>query len=96
MIIRSRFRLFLLIFTAACLAGVGCSPKGAVHPDGEDNYGCKEPPPDTLTSAGVDARLAESTFGKVVTGSVDFKTNPSVVSLTSQAVRDARVNHFVF
>lgn len=68
----------------------GCSPK-PVPTGGEDKYGCKEPPPDTFTSAGVDAHFAQSTFGKVVTGDVDIKTNPSVVSMASQAVMNARV-----
>ncbi|HRI38445.1 MAG TPA: hypothetical protein PLO50_07810, partial [Nitrospira sp.] len=63
----------------------------AVSPNSEDKFGCKEPPPDTFTSAGVDAHFAQSTFGKVVTGDVDIKTNPSVVSLASQAVMNARV-----
>ncbi len=83
------------IVLSVCIACAGCAPKGIVHPGGEDNYGCKEPPPDTFTSAGVDARFAESMFGKVVTGSVDFKTHPSVVTLASQAVRDARISNFL-
>lgn len=83
------------IVLSACIVCAGCAPKGIVHPGGEDNYGCKEPPPDTFTSAGVDARFAESTFGKVITGSVDFTTNPSVVTLASQAVRDARISNYL-
>jgi hypothetical protein len=83
------------IVLSVCIACAGCAPKGVVHPGGEDNYGCKEPPPDTFTSAGVDARFAESMFAKVVTGSVDFKTHPSVVTLASQAVRDARISNYL-
>lgn len=83
-----------LILTA-CMVCAGCAPKGAVAPHGEDHYGCQEPPPDTFTSVGVDAQAAQSAFGKAVTGSVDFKTLPSVVSLASQATRDARVNNYL-
>gem|GEM_PF-6635078 len=87
----TRTRLYLFRFAlAACLASAGCSPR-AVSPNSEDKFGCKEPPSDTFTSAGVDAHFAQSTFGKVVTGDIDIKTNPSVVSLASQAVMNARV-----
>ena len=90
-IMRWSFRLVLV----ACIACAGCAPKGEVPPHGEDHYGCKEPPPDSFTSAGVDARFSESTYGKVVTGTVDFKTLPAVVSLASQATRDARINNYL-
>lgn len=90
---RTRVYLFYIVVTA-CLAYVGCSPKG-VHPGGGENHGCKEPPPDTFTSVGVDARFAQSTFGKVVTGDVDVRTNPSVVSLASKAVIDARIKDYL-
>lgn len=92
--IKTRIGLFYLVL-AACMVSVACSPKGVVQPVGEDNYGCKEPPPDTFTSAGVDARVVETTFVRAITGSVDFKTYPSVVSLASQAVRDARTNNYL-
>lgn len=66
-----------------------------VHPGSEDKHGCKEPPPDTFTSAGVDARFAQSTFSKVVTGDVDVKIHPSVVSLASNAARSAHLRDYL-
>lgn len=92
--IKTRIGISHLVLTA-CMVSVACSPKGVIHPAGEDNYGCKEPPPDTFTSAGVDARVAESMFTKAITGSFDLKTYPSVVSLASQAGRDARINNYL-
>lgn len=93
MITRTRLRRIQWVF-AACFAYAGCAPVGE-HPLGEDKYGCNVPPPDTFTSAGVDVRFAQSMFGKVVTGDVNVRTNPSVVSLVSQAVRDARIRDYV-
>ncbi len=89
MMTRTCVHLFRLIFVA-CLVSAGCSPRG-IPPGAEDKYGCEEPPPDTFTSAGVDVHFAQSMYPKVVIGDVDIKTNPSVVSLSSQAVRDARI-----
>lgn len=84
----------LLIMLASYIACAGCSPKAELSGDGE-SYGCKEPPPDTFTSVGIDAHVAQSTFAKVVTGNVDVKTNPSVVSLASKAARDSRTRDFL-
>lgn len=84
----------LLLALASCITYAGCSPKG-IQPQGGESHGCKEPPPDTFTSVGIDARFAQSTFGKVVTGDVDVKTNPSVLSLASKAVIDARIKDYL-
>lgn len=89
MITRPRLQLVTLVLIV-CLAYTGCAPVG-VPPGAEDKYGCQEPPPDTFTSAGVEAHFAQSTFSKVITGAVDIKTNPSVVSLASHAIRSARI-----
>jgi hypothetical protein len=80
------FRLALAI----CVGFTGCAPVG-VPPGGQDKYGCEEPPPDTFTSAGVDIHFAQSTFPKIITGAVDIKTNPSVISSASQAIQSARI-----
>lgn len=90
---KSRKCLFRLA-VAVCFAYAGCSPVGT-HPLGEDKHGCTVPPPDTFTSAGIDARFAQSTFGKVVTGDVDVKINPSVVSLASNAARSAHLRDYL-
>jgi hypothetical protein len=80
------FRLALAI----CVGFTGCAPVG-VPPGGQDKYGCEEPPPDTFTLAGVDIHFAQSTFPKIITGAVDIKTNPSVISSASQAIQSARI-----
>lgn len=79
------FRLALIV----CVAYTGCAPVGS-RSVGIDQYGCDELPPDTFTAAGVDAHFAQSTFGKIVTGDIDIKTQPSVVSLASEVARNAR------
>jgi hypothetical protein len=57
--------------------------------------GCQEPPPDVFAKTGIDAEFAQSTFGKVIVGTVKVKTQPEVVSLLSQAVSDSRVRDYL-
>lgn len=80
----------LRLAVAVCFAYPGCAPVGTA-PGGLDTYGCEEPPPDTFTSSAVDVHFAQSMISKVANGSIDIKTNPSVVSLASQAIKDARL-----
>lgn len=84
------FRLVLV----ACLVASGCLPK-SVPSGGMENHGCKEPPPDTFTSVGVDAHFTQSTFWKVVMGDVGVKIDPSVMSLASNAARSALVRDYL-
>jgi photosystem II stability/assembly factor-like uncharacterized protein len=44
---------------------------------------------------GVDATVAQSTYGKLIAGGVDVKLHPDVVSLLSQAMSDARVKEYL-
>ncbi|MDZ7266853.1 MAG: hypothetical protein ONB48_06280 [candidate division KSB1 bacterium] len=84
---------------SAWLAGVAfclwvlnsCNPKATQHPGETDQYGCKEPPPSVFTAAGIDAEFAQSKFGQIVTGDINIKTNPEVISLASKAVMDSRI-----
>lgn len=78
------FRLVLIV----CVAYTGCAPVGS-RSVGVDQYGCEELPPDTFTATGVDANFAQSTFGKIVTGDIDIKTQPYVVSLASEVARNS-------
>src|SRR5574337_837619 len=85
--------LFRLVLVAGLVAS-GCSPK-SVTPGDTENHGCKEPPPDTFTSVGVDAHFTQSTFWKIVMGDVGVKVTPSVVSLASNAARSALVRDYL-
>lgn len=75
------------------LLAVGCAPTAVVG--GLDPYGCERPPADVFTAAGVDVRFAESTFSKIVTGSLEVSSEPQVVSLLSQAASDERVMDYL-
>jgi len=72
----------------------GCLPK-PVTPPTPDRYGCQPPPPDVLTSAGIDLQFAQSTFSKVVTGEVNIKTNPKVITFATKAVMDDRIRSYL-
>ncbi len=61
----------------------------------EEDYGCKPPPPDVFTAAGIDMQFAQSTFGKVITGEINIKTNPQVIALASKAVTDDRIRSYL-
>ncbi len=60
-----------------------------------DDYNCKEPPPDVFTSVGIDINFAKSKFSKVVTGDIDVKVEPEVISLASKAVTDDRIRNYL-
>lgn len=68
-----------------------CGPKPQVGKTDKDDYGCKQPPPNVFTSAGVDIEFAKSTFGKVVVGDIKIKTDPQVVTLASKAATDDQI-----
>lgn len=87
------FLLFIMV-TIACLSFGACRPKPILQPE-TDNYGCQKPPVDVFTSAGIDVKFAESTFGKVVTGEINIKSDPKVISLASQATGDERIKSYL-
>lgn len=60
-----------------------------------DDYGCVPPPPDVFRAAGIDIQFAQSTFGKLVVGDINIKTNPQVIALASQAVIDDRIRSYL-
>jgi hypothetical protein len=60
-----------------------------------DMHGCVQPPSATFRKAGVDASLAQSTFGKVITGELKLSAQPEVISLISAVAQeeDLRAYH---
>lgn len=72
-----------------------CGPKAARVTGETDQFGCQEPPPSVFTAAGIDAEFAQSKFGKIVTGDINLKTNPEVISLASKAVTDSRISSYL-
>ena len=88
---------FLILLSLLVVIYQGCKPI-ADKPDPlepkTDPYGCVEPPNDVFTSIGVDTKI-KSTFGKVVTGDIDIKTDPQVFTLASKAVTDARIRDYL-
>jgi len=85
-----RIALFaLMLLLQACPKPVG--PVRVVL----DDVGCPQPPPDVFSQIGVDATFAQSTYGKVIVGTIDIKTQPQVVALLSQAVSDTRMRDYL-
>ena len=82
------------MFLAVILFLQGCAPKPVIKPT-TDDYGCSQPPPDVFTSAGVDLKFAQSTFPKVITGDINIKTNPQVLTLTSKAAKDDQIRSYL-
>jgi len=72
-----------------------CNPKPSRITGEPDQFGCQEPPPSVFTAAGIDAEFAQSKFGKIVTGDINLKTNPEVISLASKAVTDSRISSYL-
>jgi len=70
----------LCILFGVCL-WISCNPKTVDNTSKVDQFGCNEPPPDVFTSVGIDADFAQSKFGKIVTGDINLRTNPEVISL---------------
>lgn len=108
MTIHYRFLILLLLLV---LVNQGCSsiPKpvqaiqetsssgelsfpSSLHPCDEP---CRKPPPDVFTAADVDMKMAQSTFGKVVTGDINVKTNPQVFLTASKAAIDNRIKAYL-
>lgn len=85
-------RLFILAGMLSLL--IACGPKPVLPPPTVVE-GCPQPPADVFTQVGVDATFAQSTYGKVVVGTIDVKTQPQVVTLLSQAVTDTRVKDYL-
>ena len=74
---------------------LACNLTKPVPYGGLDDYGCNIPPESVFTTNGIDISFAQSTFEKVITGDVTFKTNPQVISLASQTVRDAELRTYL-
>ncbi len=87
-------RVLRVSILAVCLAA-GCAEE--IRPKGPatDQYGCSAPPPDVLKTVGIDAKFAQSTFGKVVTGDINISLDPEVVTLASQAMTDERIRSYL-
>ena len=79
--------LFSLLF--------GCYPRPIYSPPKIDSYGCPQPPTYVFTKAGIDLHFAQSTFGKIVTGDINIKSNPQIISLASKAVTDERIRDYL-
>lgn len=87
--------LRILGFALCVYVSNSCAPKAARVTGETDQFGCKEPPPSVFTAAGIDAEFAQSKFGKIVTGDINLKTNPEVISLASKAVTDSRITSYL-
>ncbi len=74
---------------------LACGPKVVKHQIDEHDYGCKQPPASVFTSAGVDINFAKSTFGNVVIGDINIKTEPEVIALASKAATDAQIKSYL-
>lgn len=82
------------LFAATLLLQACPKPVPPVNPV-LDQFGCPLPPPDVFRQTGVDASFAQSTYGKVIVGTIDVKTYPQVVTLLSQAVSDSRMRDYL-
>lgn len=82
------FLLCIFLFTTYCV------PK-PITTNSPSLYGCNEPNPDVFLSAGVDLQFAKSTFNRIITGDIDIKTYPNVISLASKAVIDERIRSYL-
>ena len=95
--IKGLSKIFQFLIASFLLIAIisGCSPK-AVHPEKDkDDFGCNPPPPDVFTSSGIDIKFAELTFNKVLTGKVNIKTDPQLLTLTSKALTDDRIQSYL-
>lgn len=72
-----------------------CSPKPIPNVNITDQYGCKEPPASAFTAVGIDVDFAQSKFGQIVTGDLNVKTNPEVISLAGKAITDSRISSYL-
>lgn len=85
---------FFAVFGLILSPGCSTSPKPVIFPSSYD-FGCNQPPPDVFTKVGIDVHFAKSTFGKIVTGNIDVKSNPQIVTLASKAVTDDRIRSYL-
>lgn len=76
---------------ACCTFAFSCGPK-RVGPSGP----CDRPATaDVYSRLGLELSFEQSTFGKVVAGEFDLKTNPQIVNLLSAAARDSDMRAYV-
>jgi len=86
--------IFYIFSISILVVLVGCYPKPVPRPP-LDEYGCNPPPPDVFTKVGIDMHFAQSTFGKIVTGDINIKSNPGIISAASKAVTDVRITTYL-
>ncbi len=85
----------LLLLALTGITVLGCfAPRQVRSPSGQSTP-CDEPAAYVFTAAGIDARFAKSTFGQIVTGDIDIKSDPRVISLASQAATDERIRAYL-
>lgn len=93
MVIRQSVLMYLLLLMV--LFVVSCATPVKLQKPIKDDYGCTPPPPDVFTSAGIDIQFTQSTFGKIITGDIDIKTNPQVIAMASKAIMDDRIRSYL-
>lgn len=81
----------LLLYAFLILIVVGCRPKGVIPTPTV----CDVPTPNVFTAAGVDVQFANTTFKQLVIGGINVRTNPTVITLASQAARDAEIKTYL-
>lgn len=91
---RNTISLFMLLLFLSLFLQT-CAYKPVTTPPVIDQYGCTVPPPDVLTSVGVDLQLAELKYEEFVAGGINVKTNPEIFTMASKAVTDDRIRSYL-
>lgn len=88
-------RDLVLLFVLSLLLQACAKPVRPGNVVSAPGTACEVPPPDVFTKLGIDISFAESTYGKIIVGDFNIKTQPDVVTLLSQAASDTRMRNYL-
>lgn len=86
---------FKFLFCVSLLLSTGCTHSYKEIPAKSIEDICSPPSPTTFDQAGISLSFAQSTWKDFILGDISIESNPQIVTLTSQSVKDEQIRNYL-